>query len=94
VLQVRGPGAPHGGRPRAELRPPVLFTSARLAPDAGADAAAKLVVLTVMIVAIHVAWLLVGASIAPLLSSRRWSRVINVLLAAALVAATVLAVLP
>ena len=80
--------------PKAWIAIAAVFASARLSPDAGTDAAGKLVLLTAMIVAIHVGWLLVGASIAPLLRSRRWSRVINVALAVALVAATVLAVLP
>jgi threonine/homoserine/homoserine lactone efflux protein len=80
--------------PKAWIAIAAVFASARLSPDAGADAALKLLLLTAVIVAIHVGWLLVGASIAPLLRSRRWSRVVNVVLAAALVVATVLAVLP
>jgi threonine/homoserine/homoserine lactone efflux protein len=80
--------------PKAWIAIAAVFASARLSPDAGADAAGKLALLTAMIVVIHVAWLLVGASIAPLLRRRRWSRAINGTLAAALVIATVLAVLP
>jgi len=52
------------------------------------------VLLSVMIAAIRVGWLLLGAATPPLLRSRRWSRVINVVLAAALVVTTVLALLP
>jgi threonine/homoserine/homoserine lactone efflux protein len=80
--------------PKAWIAIAAVFASATLSPDAGADAAGKLALLTAMIVVIHVGWLLVGASIAPLLRNRRWSRVINGTLAAALVVATVLAVLP
>ncbi|WNV74285.1 LysE family transporter [Geodermatophilus sp. DSM 44513] len=80
--------------PKAWLAIAAVFASARSTPDAGADAAAKLLLLTAMIVAIHLGWLLIGASITPVLRGGRWSRVINVTLAAALVVATVLAVLP
>ena len=80
--------------PKAWIAIAAVFASARLSPDAGADAALKLVVLAPMVVAIHVGWLFVGASIAPLLRSRPWSRVINAVLATTLVVATVLAVLP
>ena len=80
--------------PKAWIAIAAVFASARLSPDAAVDAAAKLVLLTAMIVAIHVGWLLVGASIAPLMRTRRWSRVINAVLGAALVIETVLALLP
>lgn len=80
--------------PKAWIAIAAVFAGARLSPGAGADAAGKLVLLTAMIVVIHVGWLLVGASIAPLLRSRRWSRAVNGTLAAALVLATVPAVLP
>jgi threonine/homoserine/homoserine lactone efflux protein len=45
-----------------------------------------------MIVAIMSAWLLAGASLAPMLREPRRARIINAALAAALVAATALAV--
>src|SRR5262249_11580464 len=59
---------------------------------AATDAAAKIATLTFMIILINAAWLMAGASLAPLLRDRRWSRVINVTLAAALVGATALPV--
>jgi hypothetical protein len=46
-----------------------------------------------MIVVILSTWLLAGTSIAPLLRDARRARVVNVVLAAAVVAATALAVL-
>jgi threonine/homoserine/homoserine lactone efflux protein len=69
-----------------------VFASARLADGAAADAAAKTAVLAAMIVAIMSAWLLAGASLAPILREPRRARIINAALAAALVAATALAV--
>jgi threonine/homoserine/homoserine lactone efflux protein len=69
-----------------------VFASVRLADGAAGDAVAKVAVLSVMIVVINAAWLGVGASLAPLLRDPRRSRVVNVALAAALVVATVFAV--
>jgi threonine/homoserine/homoserine lactone efflux protein len=69
-----------------------VFASARLADGAAADAAAKTAVLAAMIVAIMSAWLLAGASLGPMLREPRRARIINAALAAALVAATALAV--
>ena len=60
---------------------------------AAADAAAKVAVLSVMIVVINGTWLLLGASIAPWLRDARRARIVNGGLAGALVAATLLAVL-
>ena len=78
--------------PKAWVAIVAVFASVELADAAVADAAAKTVVLTAMIVVINSAWLAAGASLAPLLRDPRRSRVVNVTLAVALVAATALAV--
>ena len=78
--------------PKAWVAIAAVFASVELADAAVADAAAKTVVLTAMIVVINSAWLAAGASLAPLLRDSRRSRVVNVTLAVALVAATALAV--
>lgn len=70
-----------------------VFASTRLADAPGADAAAKIVVLTVMIIVICATWLVAGRSIAPLLRHPRQARVVNAALAVALVGATALALL-
>ena len=79
--------------PKAWIAIAAVFASARLAASAAADAAAKVALLTVMIVVINVAWLVAGAALAPLLRHPVRARVINVMLAAALVGAAALAVL-
>ena len=68
-----------------------VFASARLAGGAAADAASKVAVLSVMIVLINATWLVAGASLTPLLRDPRRSRIVNVSLAALLVAATAVA---
>lgn len=78
--------------PKAWIAIAAVFASAHLTAGAATDAAAKIATLTFMIILINAAWLMAGASLAPLLRDRRWSRVINVTLAAALVGATALAV--
>jgi threonine/homoserine/homoserine lactone efflux protein len=70
-----------------------VFTSVELADAATTDAAAKVALLTAMIVVICATWLAAGASFTPLLRDPRRSRVVNVALAAALLLATTLAVL-
>jgi threonine/homoserine/homoserine lactone efflux protein len=79
--------------PKAWVAIAAVFASARLAETATLDAAAKTVVLGLMIVVIMIAWLLAGAALAPMLRDPRRSRVINIALAAALVVTTALAVL-
>ena len=67
------------------------------ATAAGADALgvpARLAVLTLMIVAIHVLWLLAGAAFAQYLRQPLASRIINLVFAATLVVTTALAVWP
>jgi hypothetical protein len=61
--------------------------------SAATDAAAKTVVLAGMIVVIMVAWLIAGASLAPMLRDPRRARIVNVVLAAALVGASMIAIL-
>jgi threonine/homoserine/homoserine lactone efflux protein len=68
-----------------------VFTSVRLAEARASDAAAKVGLLSVLIVVINTAWLLAGASIAPLLRDPRRARAVNLTMAAALVAFTALA---
>jgi threonine/homoserine/homoserine lactone efflux protein len=70
-----------------------VFASTHLADSAAADAAAKFVVLTVMIIVICATWLVAGKSIAPLLADPRRARLVNAALAAGLVGATALALL-
>jgi threonine/homoserine/homoserine lactone efflux protein len=79
--------------PKAWVAIAAVFASARLAGAAATDAAEKVVLLSGMIVVINAAWLLVGASLAPALRDPRRARVVNVVLATALVGAAVLAVL-
>src|SRR5438105_1626716 len=79
--------------PKAWVAIAAVFASTRLADTAAMDAAAKIALLTVMIVLINTVWLIAGASLAPMLRHPRRARVINVALAAALVGATALALL-
>jgi threonine/homoserine/homoserine lactone efflux protein len=79
--------------PKAWVAIAAVFASARLADAATADATAKVAALTAMIVVICATWLVAGTSIAPLLRDARRARAVNVALAAAVVAATALAVL-
>ena len=78
--------------PKAWIAIAAVFASAHLTENPATDAAAKTSALTVMIILISTAWLVAGASLAPVLRDPRRSRVINVALAVALVAATALAV--
>jgi len=79
--------------PKAWIAIAAVLASAHLATNPATDAAAKTSALTVMIILINTGWLIAGASLAPVLRDPRRSRVINVVLAAALVAATALAVI-
>jgi threonine/homoserine/homoserine lactone efflux protein len=80
--------------PKAWLAIAAVFAAAELADAASVDAAAKVAVLTVLIVVINAGWLLAGASFAPLLREPRRARVINVTLAVILVGATAYATVP
>ena len=74
--------------PKAWVAIAATFASSRLAGSATTDAAAKTVVLTLMIGVIMSTWAVVGASFAPLLRAPRTARAVNVVLAVALVVAT------
>src|SRR2546429_7109612 len=74
--------------PKAWVAIAAVFASGHLADDTATDAAAKITVLTAMIVAICAIWLFAGTSIAPLLRDPRRARVINAAVAVALVRAT------
>jgi threonine/homoserine/homoserine lactone efflux protein len=79
--------------PKAWVAIGAVFAGNRLATGATGDAGVKIAILTVMIVLINAAWLLAGASFAPLLRDARRARIINVTLAVALVGSSALAVL-
>jgi threonine/homoserine/homoserine lactone efflux protein len=79
--------------PKAWVAIGAVFAGNHLATSATGDAAAKIVILTVMIVLINATWLLAGASFAPLLRDPRRARAINRTLAVALVGSTAVAVL-
>jgi threonine/homoserine/homoserine lactone efflux protein len=79
--------------PKAWVAIASVFASGHLADDATTDAAAKIAVLTAMIIAICAIWLVAGTSIAPLLRDPGRARVVHAALAVALVGATALAVL-
>ena len=75
--------------PKAYLAIAAVFAGATLVTnDHALDAVAKTMLLGVMIVIIHLGWLLAGASLSRVLQDPAHSRVVNVLLAAALLAAT------
>jgi threonine/homoserine/homoserine lactone efflux protein len=78
--------------PKAWVAIAAVFGSTRVADSPAADAAAKVALLTVMIVVICATWLLAGATLAPLFRDPRRARIINGVLAAALIAATALAI--
>jgi threonine/homoserine/homoserine lactone efflux protein len=79
--------------PKAWVAIAAVFASVHLADSPTADAAAKVAVLTVMIILICATWLVVGKSIAPLLRDPRRARLVNAALAVGLVGATALALL-
>lgn len=78
--------------PKAWIAIAAVFASARLADGTAADAAAKVAVLTVMIVLINTAWLAAGSTLAPLLRDRGRARLVNRCLAGVLVAAAALTI--
>jgi threonine/homoserine/homoserine lactone efflux protein len=79
--------------PKAWVAIAAVFSSARLASTTTADAAAKVAVLSLVVVLIMAVWLLAGACFAAPLRDPFRARVVNLTLAAALVAATALAIL-
>jgi len=79
--------------PKAWVAIAAVFASVHLADAPTDDAAAKIVVLTVMIIVICATWLVAGRSIAPLLRDPPRARLVNAALAVGLVGATALALL-
>jgi threonine/homoserine/homoserine lactone efflux protein len=79
--------------PKAWVAIAAVFASTHLTDSPTTDAAAKIAVLTVMIIVICAMWLFAATSIAPVLRDPRRARLVNGALAVALVAATALAVL-
>jgi threonine/homoserine/homoserine lactone efflux protein len=73
--------------PKAWVAIAAVFASARLAGGSAADATAKVLLLSGMIVLINATWLVAGRSLAPLLRDPRRARIVNAVLAVALVAA-------
>jgi threonine/homoserine/homoserine lactone efflux protein len=80
--------------PKAWIAIAAVFASARLAHGAAVDAAAKVAVLAVMIVAINSTWLAAGASLAPLLRDARRARLVNGGLAGVLLVAALTVIRP
>lgn len=78
--------------PKAYVAIAAVFAGTTVLANPTLDAVIKVVLLGAMIVLIHLGWLLAGASLFRLLRNPRTSRVVNVVLAAALVGATLLAV--
>ena len=75
--------------PKAYLAIAAVFAGTTvIVDDHGLDAVVKTALLSVMIVIIHLCWLLAGASLARVLRDPVSSRLVNVLLAAALVGTT------
>ena len=80
--------------PKAYFAIAAVFVGSTLISNApAADATLKIVLMTAMIVAIHLVWLLVGASLARMLRQPTISRAVNVTLAVLLVVSAVMAVL-
>lgn len=67
--------------PKAWVAIGAVFLSARLAATPVLDATAKVVVLTVLIVLIHVGWLAAGRLLEPVLRVPRRARAVNITLA-------------
>jgi len=76
--------------PKAYVAIAAVFAAASLSSSATTDALAKLLVLTLMIVLIHLGWLLAGASFATALRDPVRSRIANIAFALALVASVLL----
>ncbi|MBV8766698.1 MAG: LysE family translocator [Hyphomicrobiales bacterium] len=80
--------------PKAYLAIAAVFAGTTIfAQNHGLDAAVKLVLLSLMIVIIHLAWLFAGAALSRFLRDPATSRLINMSLAAALVITTFLALM-
>lgn len=80
--------------PKGYVAMAALYSGFTLLPDQpGADVALKLVVLTLVIASVNVAWLLAGAALTRFFRDPRTNRVINLIFAVALVASVALAFL-
>jgi threonine/homoserine/homoserine lactone efflux protein len=80
--------------PKAWIAIAAVFASARVAPSTLADTAVKVPLLVLMIIVIHVGWLVAGRVLASRLRSKQVARAVNLSLAAVLVGATALALIP
>jgi threonine/homoserine/homoserine lactone efflux protein len=78
--------------PKAWVAIGAVFASAHVAGGAAFDALAKSAVLAALVIVINATWLLIGASLAPLLRGERSARIVNITLAVALIAATAFAI--
>ncbi len=80
--------------PKAYLAIAAVFAGTTIVDESQTlDAAAKIALLTLMILIIHLCWLLAGASLSRILQDPTSSRVVNLALAASLIAMTVVAFL-
>lgn len=80
--------------PKAYVAMAALYSGFTLLPDQpGADVTLKLVVLTLVIASVNVAWLLAGVALTRSFRGPRTNRVINLIFAVALVASVALAFL-
>ena len=93
AFSLRGGALLGIANPKGWVAIAAVFASAHLADSPAADAAAKMLVLTVMIIVICATWLVAGRSIAPLLRDPLRARLVNAALAVGLVGATALAML-
>jgi len=80
--------------PKAYVAIATVFAANHLATDALSDAVEKVVLLVGMIVMIHLAWLVGGALIAAMLRDPLQSRILNLVLAVALVVFSAIALIP
>jgi threonine/homoserine/homoserine lactone efflux protein len=81
--------------PKAYVAIAAVFAGSRLdGLSPAAEALLKTALLALMVVLIHLGWLLAGAALSRVLRDPVASRVVNVMLAAILVATSVIAVLP
>jgi len=77
--------------PKAWVAIGVVFAGSHVAASPVVDAGVKVLVLTVVIVVVHAAWLAAGRLLVPLLRSPTTARLVNGLMAALLVVTAVLA---
>jgi threonine/homoserine/homoserine lactone efflux protein len=79
--------------PKAWVAIAAVYAGARLSDGTTADAAAKIAVLSVMIVLICTTWLIAGASFARIFRDPSRARIVNIALAIAMVGATAIAII-